>query len=75
MFIWHPRFTTRIDGSPEIVFDLIADCRIMAAGCPVQKRSAGQRRFSPYSARVRSNSESFSTFHQFPQPKYPRNYL
>ncbi len=41
----HPQFTARIEGSPEIIFDLMPTCRIMIAGCPVQKRSAGQRRY------------------------------
>jgi hypothetical protein len=40
----HLPFTARIEGSPETIFELIATCRIMVAGCPVLKRSAGQRR-------------------------------
>jgi hypothetical protein len=41
----HPVFTTRIEGAPETIFDLIADMRIMVAGCPVQERSAPQPRY------------------------------
>jgi hypothetical protein len=54
---------TRIDGSPEIVFDLIADLPNYGRWLPGSEAFGGTTQVSPYSARVRSNSESFSTFH------------
>ena len=54
----HPRFTTGINGSPEIIFDLIADAPNLAAGWPVQKRLAGQQRCRHIRVRLGRRAEN-----------------
>ncbi len=52
MFIWHPRFTTRIDGSPETVFDLIADLPNYGRWLPGSEAFGGTTQVSPYPVRL-----------------------
>lgn len=52
MFIWHPRFTTIIDGSPEAVFDLIADLPNYGRWLPGSEAFGGTTQVSPYPVRL-----------------------
>jgi hypothetical protein len=48
----HPRFTARIDGSPEIIFDLIADMPNYGRWLPGSDAFGGTTEVSPYPVRL-----------------------
>jgi polyketide cyclase/dehydrase/lipid transport protein len=48
----HPRFTTRIEGSPETIFDLIADMPNYGRRLPGSEAFGGTTRVSPHPVRL-----------------------
>jgi hypothetical protein len=48
----HPRFTTRIEGSPEIIFDLVADMPNYGRWLPGSETFGGTTKVSPYPVRL-----------------------
>jgi hypothetical protein len=48
----HPRFTTRIEGSPEIIFDLIADMPNYGPWLTGSEAFGGTTQVSPYPVRL-----------------------
>ncbi len=48
----HPRFTARIDGSPETIFDLIADTPNYGRWLPGSEAFGGTTEVSPYPVRL-----------------------
>jgi Polyketide cyclase / dehydrase and lipid transport len=48
MSVTHPRFATRIEGSPEIIFDLIADMPNYGRWLPGSQAFGGTTQVSPY---------------------------
>lgn len=52
MFTTHPRFTARINGSPEVIFDLIADMPNYGRWLPGSQALGGTTEVSPYPVRL-----------------------
>jgi len=52
MSITHPRFTDRIDGSPEVIFDLVADMPNYGRWLPGSQAFGGTTQVSPYPVRL-----------------------
>src|SRR5258708_38307359 len=48
----HPRFTARIEGSPETIFDLIADMPNYGRWLPGSEAFGGTTEVSPYPVRL-----------------------
>src|SRR5260370_12560370 len=61
----HPRFTLRIEGSPETIFDLIADMPNYGRWLPGSEAFGGATPVSPYPVRLRPT-------HLHPGPSRPR---
>jgi uncharacterized protein YndB with AHSA1/START domain len=51
----HPRFTARIEGSPETIFDLIADMPNYGRWLPGSEAFGGTTEVSPYPVRLGTN--------------------
>jgi uncharacterized protein YndB with AHSA1/START domain len=52
MSTWHPRFTARIDDSPEMIFDLIADMPNYGRWLPGSPAFGGTTEVTPYPVRL-----------------------
>lgn len=52
MFSSHPQFKARIEGSPETIFDPIAERRIIGRCLPGSEEFGGTTEVSPYSVRL-----------------------
>jgi uncharacterized protein YndB with AHSA1/START domain len=52
MSIWHPRFIARIEGSPEGIFDLIADMPNYGRWLPGSQAFGGTTAVTPYPVRL-----------------------
>src|SRR6266481_5767205 len=52
MFTSHPRFTARIEGSPETIFNLIADMPNYGRWLPGSEAFGGTTEVSPYPVRL-----------------------
>src|SRR5260370_21244140 len=48
----HPQFTARIDGSPDVIFDLIADMLNYGRWLPGSEAFGGTTEASPYPVRL-----------------------
>src|SRR5260370_15843851 len=48
----HPQFTARIDGSPDVIFDLIADMLNYGRWLPGSEAFGGTTEVSPYPVRL-----------------------
>src|SRR5260370_17398796 len=52
MYTLHPQFTARIDGSPDVIFDMIADMLNYGRWLPGSEAFGGTTEVSPYPVRL-----------------------